>query len=328
VSSKTKPKPNPMDAAFGTAMATRGRGAAPGQNPAPPATFTEPGAEKETAGKTEGTADGSTSTGKEVTPIGGKVFDGKSNAASGEAIGEGALSQADHTLLTQCESRIRAFGKAAADAGEAFETIKERKLHRHYRLTWSEYTLQHWGLSASQADRLIAAAPVMRELGITHEGTARELVKARRAWGPEAARAIWDGSRDGADGKATARIVRVAVKAVKEEVDKGSALGSPKQLQTMARKAAAQADAMKTAEPPKRKAPRPAQKTDDEIVDAEIIDEDAPAWAMPEEAVREWSRLFAERAKATGDNPETVMHAAYKALRDHYARTTTEAPSA
>jgi hypothetical protein len=262
------------------------------------------------------------------------VFDGKSNI-SGEgapAVAEGGaespLSAEDRLLLTQCETRIQAFGKAAADAGEAFQTIKKRELHRHYRMTWAEYTMARWGVSVSQVDRLIAAAPVMRALSIPNEGTARELVPAYREWGADSARALWKGTKEGSDGKPTAKVLRAAVQTAKERIGEGKKVPAPDKLETLARKAVARVvkeeAAAKAEKAAARSAPAPAPAAAGEAGQAETATpsapaEEAPAWVLPESAVREFSRLFVTQAEAMGRKPEEVALDAYDVLRKHYA---------
>lgn len=330
-----------MDAVFGDAMATRGRGAgtAKPERPAVPATFTAPGVpapagdpEAGAAPKTEAVAAPAATAEGGVPPIGGKVFDGKSNTteegapAAVESRGESPLSAEDRLLLTQCETRIQAFGKAAADAGEAFQTIKKRELHRHYRMTWAEYTLARWGVSVSQVDRLIAAAPVMRELSIPNEGTARELVPAYREWGADSARALWQGTKEGSDGKPTAKVLRAAVQSAKERIGEGKKAPDPSKLETLARKAVARVikeeAAAKAEKAATKKAPAPAaagEAGQPETAAPDAPVEEAPAWVLPDSAVREFSRLFVTQAEATGRKPEEVALDAYDVLRKHYA---------
>lgn len=333
-----------MDAVFGDALATRGRGAGTSKPPVVPATFTAPGVpapavdpEAEAAPKTEAAAGAAAAEGG-VPPIGGKVFEGDSNTTEGrtpavvkviEGAIEGPLSDADRVLLTQCESRIRAFGKAAADAGEAFETIKKNELQRHYGMTWAQYTMAHWGMSASQVDRLIAAAPVMRELSIPNEGTARELVPAYRDWGVDSARALWAGTKEGSDGKPTAKVVRAAVLSAKERIGDGKKVPAPDKLESIARKTVAQAvkieAAAKAEKAAARKAPAtstvPAAAGEAERAKTAAPDApagDAPAWVLPDSAVQEFSRLFATQAQRSGRTPEEVSLEAFGVLRKHF----------
>jgi hypothetical protein len=346
-------QPNAMDAMFGNALATRGKGAGTGTGTptAVPATFTEPGipaqpAEAEAAPPVieapastepakddtkEADAEGSATEpakGVEVAvpPIGGKVFDKKSN--KGER--RGPLNSAELLRLNQAESQIRAFGKAAADAGEAFDMIKEDGLHHHYELTWAEYTLTHWGISASQADRLIAAAPVMRELAIANEGTAREFVPVYRAWGADSARAIWSGTKEGADGKPTAKVAKIAVKGVMANTQGAKKPPAADKLSSLARKAVTQAT-KEAAEEKARMAAREAEATaeaEEGVADAELAEDpssadEAPAWLMPEDAVRHFSDHFAELAAATGQQPEVVMWETFKRLQKESADSAT-----
>ncbi len=327
-----------MDAVFGDALNTRGRGAGTGkpEKPVAPATFTAPGVpapavtpEVEAAPETEAGAAPAPADGG-VPPIGGKVFDGKSNNGDGGTPAatetDGAaetvspLSEADRLLLSQCEGRIQAFGKAAADAGEAFDTIKEKELHRHYGIPWAEYTMNRWGVSVSQVDRLIAAAPVMRELSIPNEGTARELVPAYRDWGADSARALWDGTKEGSAGKPTAKVLRAAVQSAKERIGDEKKIPAPDKLETLARKTVARVvkeeAAAKAKKAAVKKAPAPAAAEDAEQSGASG---EASAWVLADSAVTEFSRLFVAQAEATGRPPEEIAIEAFDVLRKHYA---------
>ncbi|MGA4980053.1 hypothetical protein [Streptomyces cinereoruber] len=333
-----------MESVFGAGMASRGKGAGTGAGkppvpPAVPATFTAPVVPAPAVGPDKAApeveaGEGVAPTADSVPPIGGKAFEGNSNnseggqlAPTGEAIeGElvSALSDADRVLLTQCESRIRAFGKAAADAGEAFETIKEKKLQRHYGLTWAEYTLAHWGLSASQVDRLIAASPVMRALSIPNEGTARELVPAYREWGVDSARALWEGTKEGSGGKPTAKVLRAAVKTAQERAAESKKAPAPEKLATLARKTVARvvkeeeaAKAERTAAK-KTATPAPLATVAEPSTASAPSVEEASAWTLPDDTSRELSRLIAAQAQATGRAPEEVALEAVDVLREHY----------
>ncbi|MEV7842041.1 hypothetical protein [Streptomyces albidoflavus] len=322
-------QPNAMDAMFGNALATRGKGAGTGTGAptAAPATFTEPGipaqsAESEAAPpaietppSTEPATEPAKGAEVAVPPIGGKAFDKKSNKGKER----GPLNPAEVLRLNQAESQIRAFGKAAAAAGEAFDMIKKDGLHHHYGLTWAQYTLTHWGLSASQADRLIAAAPVMRELSIANEGTAREFVSIYREWGATSARAIWSGAKEGADGKPTAKIANIAVKGVLESTQGAKKAPAADKLSSLARKAvtraakeAAAAKALKAQQAAAKPAAEAVTQDAEDIVDAELVDEEAPAgdgtpWRMGEAAVRRFSDFFVAQAAKTGQEPHEVM---------------------
>lgn len=336
-----------MDAVFGDALASRGRGAGTGkqpETPAVPATFTAPGVpaqgapEAEAAPKTGAGAAPAPAEGG-VPPIGGKVFDGNSNNEGGGAPATteaddaakavSPLSEEDRLLLSQCEGRIQAFGKAAADAGEAFDTIKDKELHRHYRMTWAEYTMARWGVSVSQVDRLIAAAPVMRELSIPNEGTARELVPAYREWGADSARALWDGTKEGSENKPTAKVLRAAVQSAKEKIGEAKKVPAPDKLLSLARKTVARVvkeDAAAKAEKAAAKrapapAPAPAAAGEAEKGGAgasSAPDGEASAWTLPISAVLQFSRLFITQAEATGRTPEEIAVEAYDVLRKHY----------
>ncbi|MCY1649250.1 hypothetical protein OVA19_00235 [Streptomyces sp. SL203] len=351
--------PNAMDAMFGNALATRGKGAGTGTGAptAVPATFTEPGipaqsAEAEAAPPVietpastepakddarEADAEGSATEpakGAEVAvpPIGGKAFDKKSNKGKER----GPLNSAELLRLNQAESQIRAFGKAAADAGEAFDMIKEDGLHHHYGLTWAQYTLTHWGLSASQADRLIAAAPVMRELSIANEGTAREFVSVYREWGASSARAIWSGAKEGADGKPTAKIANIAVKGVLESTQGAKKAPAADKLSSLAKKAvtkaakeAAAAKALKAQQAAAKPAAEAVTQEAEDVVEAELVDEEAPAgsgtpWRMGEAAVRHFSDFFVAQAARTGREPHEVMLATLGRLQKEAAEAAGE----
>lgn len=335
-----------MDAVFGDALATRGRGAGTGkpEKPAVPPTFTAPGVPApagapgaEAAPETEAGAAPAPAEGG-VPPIGGKAFDEKSNSgeggapaateADGSAEAVSPLSEEDRLLLSQCEGRIQAFGKAAADAGEAFDTIKDKELHRHYRMTWAEYTMARWGVSVSQVDRLIAAAPVMRELSIPNEGTARELVPAYREWGADSARALWDGTKEGSENKPTAKVLRAAVQSAKEKIGEGKKVPTPDKLLTLARKTVARVvkedAAAKAEKAAAKKAPAPAPAAAGEAEKNGADTSNAPAgesstWVLPDSAVTEFSRLFVTQAEATGRPPEEIAIEAYDVLRKHYS---------
>ncbi|SDL38265.1 hypothetical protein SAMN05421806_13230 [Streptomyces indicus] len=333
-----------MDAVFGDALATRGRGAGTGKPEKPvPATFTAPGVpapagtpEVEAAPETEAGAAHAPAEGG-VPPIGGKVFDVNSNngeggapattEAGGAAEAVSPLSEEDRLLLSQCEGRIQAFGKAAADAGEAFDTIKNKELHRHYRMTWAEYTLARWGVSVSQVDRLIAAAPVMRELSIPNEGTARELVPAYRDWGADSARALWKGTKEGSGNKPTAKVLKAAVQSAKERVGDGNKVPAPDKLESLARKTVARVvkeeEAARAKKAAAKKAPAPAPAAAGEAEGNGTETSTAPtgeasAWVLPDSAVTEFSRLFVSQAEATGRPPEEIAIEAYDVLRKHY----------
>ncbi|MGW7064816.1 hypothetical protein ACWGHM_40880 [Streptomyces sp. NPDC054904] len=237
------------------------------------------------------------------------------------------LSEEDRLLLSQCEGRIQAFGKAAADAGEAFDTIKDKELHRHYRMTWAEYTMARWGVSVSQVDRLIAAAPVMRELSIPNEGTARELVPAYREWGADSARALWDGTKEGSENKPTAKVLRAAVQSAKEKIGEGKKVPAPDKLLSLARKTVARVvkedAAAKAEKAAAKKAPAPAPAAAGEAGKNGGDTSSAPAgeasaWVLPDSAVTEFSRLFVTQAEATGRPPEEIAIEAYDVLRKHY----------
>ncbi|MFD7688718.1 MULTISPECIES: hypothetical protein [Streptomyces] len=268
------------------------------------------------------------------------MFDGESNTdeggapatteADGAAEAVSPLSEEDRLLLSQCEGRIQAFGKAAADAGEAFDTIKNKELHRHYRMTWAEYTLARWGVSVSQVDRLIAAAPVMRELSIPNEGTARELVPAYRDWGADSARALWNGTKEGSGNKPTAKVLKAAVQSAKERVGDGKKVPAPDKLESLARKTVARvvkeeaAARAEKAAAKKAPAPAPAAAGEAEGNGAETSTApagEAPAWVLPDSAVTEFSRLFVTQAEATGRPPEEIAIEAYDVLRKHYGAT-------
>ncbi|MFF4709522.1 hypothetical protein [Streptomyces sp. NPDC001297] len=335
-----------MDAVFGDAMTTRGRGAGTGKPEKPaavPATFTAPGVPApagtpavEAAPETEvGAAPAPTEGG--VPPIGGKAFDEKSNSDEGGALATtetddeakpvSPLSEEDRLLLSQCEGRIQAFGKAAADAGEAFDTIKDKELHRHYRMTWAEYTMARWGVSVSQVDRLIAAAPVMRELSIPNEGTARELVPAYREWGADSARALWKGTKEGSENKPTAKVLRAAVLSAKERIGDAKKVPTPDKLESLARKTVARvvkeeaAAKAEKAAAKKAPAPAPAAAGEAETGGAGAPNGGASTWALPDSAVQEFSRLFAAQAEASGRAPEDVALEAFDVLRKHYSAT-------
>ncbi|MFJ4880672.1 hypothetical protein ACIP93_36420 [Streptomyces sp. NPDC088745] len=251
------------------------------------------------------------------------------------------LSEEDRLLLSQCEGRIQAFGKAAADAGEAFDTIKDKELHRHYRagtgprrMTWAEYTMARWGVSVSQVDRLIAAAPVMRELSIPNEGTARELVPAYREWGADSARALWDGTKEGSENKPTAKVLRAAVQSAKEKIEEGKKVPAPEKLLTLARKTVARVvkedAAAKAEKAAAKKAPAPAPAAAGEAEENGADTSSAPAgeasaWVLPDSAVTEFSRLFVAQAEATGRPPEEIAIEAYDVLRKHYGAAADQA---
>ncbi|WP_137235485.1 hypothetical protein [Streptomyces sp. BPSDS2] len=263
------------------------------------------------------------------------MFDGESNNNEGgapatteaddEARPATPLSEEDRLLLSQCEGRIQAFGKAAADAGEAFDTIKDKELHRHYRMTWAEYTMARWGVSVSQVDRLIAAAPVMRELSIPNEGTARELVPAYREWGADSARALWDGTKEGSENKPTAKVLRAAVQSAKEKIGDGKKVPAPDKLLTLARRTVARVvkedAAAKAEKAAAKRTPAPAAAGEAGKGGAETPSApagEASAWTLPISAVLQFSRLFITQAEATGRTPEEIAVEAYDVLRKHY----------
>ncbi|MFF6852788.1 hypothetical protein [Streptomyces antimycoticus] len=237
------------------------------------------------------------------------------------------LSEEERLLLSQCEGRIQAFGKAAADAGEAFDTIKNKELHRHYRMTWAEYTMARWGVSVSQVDRLIAAAPVMRELSIPNEGTARELVPAYREWGADSARALWEGTKEGSENKPTAKVLRAAVLSAKERIGDAKKIPAPDKLETLARKtvarvvkeeAAARAEKAAAKKPPTPAPAAAGEAGQDSAAPSSAPAGEAAAWVLPDTAVQEFSRLFVAQAEATGRTPGEVAIEAFGVLRQHY----------
>ncbi|MFD9598583.1 hypothetical protein ACFWA9_38275 [Kitasatospora sp. NPDC059973] len=329
-----------MDNMFAAALAKRGQGAnvlpQQGAGVVPP-TFQAPG---------EPAAN------EEATPIGVKVFDKESNTelevtsvATGTEAQAGASKTAEADVakaadaavptdpltpeevlqLTQAENRIKAFGKAAADAGEAFQEIRDNHLQRHYGLTWAQYCPQHWGWSASQVDRFIRAAPVMRALHLPNEATAREFTTMYETWGADTTRAVWKGAVEGAGGKGTAKAARIAVQSITESVEEGEAPPSPEKLSEMAREAVTQAAARPAARPGSR--PTAAKAEDEQpaadqdtghAADASAPDAPAAAWAVPAEAARELADLIVKHAEIKGSTPEEEFEHALDVLRRHY----------
>ncbi|MFF2548307.1 hypothetical protein ACFVUY_37920 [Kitasatospora sp. NPDC058063] len=327
-----------MDDMFAASLAKRGQGAnvLPQQGGgAVPPTFLAPG---------------DSAANRETAPIGVEVFDKDSNTrlvvtqppGSTEAAAEASkggnsatpttpLTPEEVLQLTQAENRIKAFGKAAADAGEAYAEIRDNHLQRHYGLTWAEYCPKFWGLSASQVDRFIRAAPVMRALGLPNEATARELSGMFENWGATSTQAVWQGAVEGAGGKGTAKAARIAVQSITESLEEGAIPPDPGRLSQMARKAVEQAVTVTSPRPPRQgsgPSARPNTAGDDRPAnDSEAsrsADESRPdttpgtAWIIPAEALRELTDLITRKAQAKGTAPGEEIEYVLDVLLRHY----------
>lgn len=74
------------------------------------------------------------------------------------------LSAPEKTLFRKCETKIRHHFETFRPAGEALQTIRDKRLYRETHATFEDYCREKWEMSKTQANRLIAAARVVENL--------------------------------------------------------------------------------------------------------------------------------------------------------------------
>lgn len=115
--------------------------------------------------------------------------------------------------LAECEARIQRHVDSYRDAGEALKTIRDSKLYRRVADTFENYLSLRWKMTATHAERLIAAADVAKNLPPTGkipqtERAARPLTTLK---GPEQLEAWAEATAAAAPADPTSKHVAAAV---------------------------------------------------------------------------------------------------------------------
>lgn len=199
------------------------------------------------------------------------------------ARGEGELDERERADLVTCEQAVAGLQRALAVAGKALATINQARLYRETHPTFEAYVEDRWGMKRAHAYRLIEAWPVaaaLSPIGDTPESQVRELLPAVKRHGLDAARAVYEELRE-QGGRVTAARIREAVRVLPAR------LAAPEQARDVIRAAVAEG----------RLAP-PRQKTDDDqdqgedVVDAELVEEDTAPVAVLASVLTQQQRLY------------------------------------
>lgn len=128
------------------------------------------------------------------------------------------LTEAESAELTALETTIERGLQTFWEVGEALFTIRDKRLYRATHATFDAYCRERWQMSKTQANRLIGAADVAKDLapiGVipSSESVARPLVSLP----PEQRQEVWQKAVDSAvDGKPTAADVAQVAKEIKQ----------------------------------------------------------------------------------------------------------------
>lgn len=132
------------------------------------------------------------------------------------------LTQSEETQLAALEQTIERGLKTFIDVGTALIVVRDMRLYRQRYGTFEEYCQQRWGMQRRYANRLIAAAEVVENLGPigpilpATESQARPLTKLE----PDEQREVWQKAVDTAPGgKVTAAHVQSVVDEYEERVE-------------------------------------------------------------------------------------------------------------
>jgi len=124
------------------------------------------------------------------------------------------LTRTELSRMGQLEESIRHSMQSFADVGLAFMEIRDNRLYRDSHGTFEAYCVAKWGIKRNQANKTIAAAMVVTNLGTivptipTGEGQCRPLVSLA----PEQQQVAWVAAVEKAgDAPVTAKIVSAAV---------------------------------------------------------------------------------------------------------------------
>ena len=124
------------------------------------------------------------------------------------------LTRTELSRMGQLEEAIRHSMQSFADVGLAFMEIRDNRLYRDSHGTFEAYCVAKWGIKRNQANKTIAAAMVVANLGTivptipTGEGQCRPLVSLA----PEQQQVAWVAAVEKAgDAPVTAKIVSAAV---------------------------------------------------------------------------------------------------------------------
>lgn len=129
------------------------------------------------------------------------------------------LAPAEQTELERHEEVIDRGLKTFNEVGAALLSIRDRRLYRAGYATFEAYCQQRWNIRRNYANKMIAAAGVLDNLGTNvpmlpaNEAQARPLTRLDT---PEQQRAAWQAALDATDGKPTKEAVEQAVQAVLE----------------------------------------------------------------------------------------------------------------
>lgn len=124
------------------------------------------------------------------------------------------LDDSEARELTQMESTIERGLRVFWEVGEALFTIRDRRLYRSTHATFDTYCRDRWQMSKTQANRLIGAAEVTKDLAPigaipSSESVARQLVSLPT----EQRQHVWQQAVESApNGKPTAAHVSRAVR--------------------------------------------------------------------------------------------------------------------
>lgn len=124
------------------------------------------------------------------------------------------LDKQETALLIELEREIELGMERFIAVGKALMQIREKRLYRVGYATFDEYCQERWGMSKSNANRLVAAAEVtvnLTPIGVktpTHESQLRPLAPLE----PQAQREVWQRAVETApEGKVTAKHVERTV---------------------------------------------------------------------------------------------------------------------
>lgn len=189
-----------------------------------------------------------------------------------------ALTPVEQNRLAHEEAVIERGLDTFVAVGKALLAIRDQRLYRQSHSSFAAYVTERWGMTDGRAAQMIVAAEVAEALpagedealtgvsGPANEAQARELAPLRDD--PEKMRDVWQRANEATGGKPTAKAIREA-RGVTTPQSSDEAGSQPCDT------------------------PLP----DDDVVDAEIVEDDEPADLRP--SVEAYARHTAERDRQT-----------------------------
>lgn len=105
------------------------------------------------------------------------------------------MSQAEKSAFVRCEGIIEKGLQTFVEVGEALVTIRDQRLYREKHATFELYCRTRWDISKTQANRLIAAFSVVKNLTAAHLAKPAELresvVRPLTSLSPAAQKSVW-----------------------------------------------------------------------------------------------------------------------------------------